>query len=83
MLFSIVLLLMVVKLIKFYKYTHDLRCILIISMGVTLAFACFSPSNFLQNTYYWLPIGMGLGILLLDNRKVTKKNESSISYLYK
>ena len=83
MLFIIVLLLMVVKLIKFYKYTHDLRCILIISMGVTLAFACFSPSNFLQNTYYWLPIGMGLGILLLDNRKVTKKNESSISYLYK
>lgn len=72
-LFSIALLLICIKLIRLYKYNHDLKCILIISVGVTFAFACFSPSNFLQNTYYWVPIGMGLGLLLLDDRNVPIK----------
>lgn len=77
-LFISALILMFVKIVKLYLSMYDLKSVLILSIGVIFIFACFAPSNFLQNTYYWIPIGMGLGILCQNNDMVSNKAQKHI-----
>lgn len=49
---------LVVKALKEKNETY----MLVIAMGVSFIFASFAPSSYLTNSYYWIPIGMALGI---------------------
>lgn len=50
---------LVVKALKEKNETY----MLVIAMGVSFIFASFAPSSYLTNSYYWIPIGMALGII--------------------
>ena len=50
---------LVVKALKEKNETY----MLVIAMGVSFIFASFAPSSYLTNSYYWIPIGMALGIV--------------------
>ena len=41
----------------------------VLSMGVCFGFASFAPSSFLNMTYYWIPIGLAVGLLILRDQK--------------
>ena len=39
----------------------------IIAMGTAFCFASFAPSSYLTNSYYWLPIGVALGLIASES----------------
>lgn len=66
MIFLLVVILMVMLLVKLfqqYSKTRAQEILLIISIGISFALACFAPSNFLLNSYYWIIIGMGIAMV--------------------
>lgn len=61
-LFAGILLYIFVKLCFNYKKTLNKQYILVISMGLVWCFASFAPSSFLKYAYYWIIIGLSLGL---------------------
>lgn len=62
-LFIVILSFLLIRLFKVYKTTKKIEYVLIISLGICFAFASFAPSSFLQNSYYWIIIGLGFGMI--------------------
>lgn len=67
MLFVAILVVILCRLImKIVKEDNKIYAV-IIAMGTAFIFASFAPSSYLTNSYYWLPIGLALGVLANGN----------------
>lgn len=75
-LFVVSMICLFLKLFKFYVFERNVQYAIILSIGVTFMFASFAPSSFLGNSYYWMPIGMGLGMIILPNVMKPKGGKS-------
>lgn len=52
-----------IELFCLMKRTDRHIPVMIMAMGICLIIACFAPSNFLGNSYYWIIFGLALGVI--------------------
>ena len=52
-----------IELFRLMKRTDRHIPVMIMAMGICLIIACFAPSNFLGNSYYWIIFGLALGVI--------------------
>lgn len=69
-----------IKLLRGYIKNLNKSYVLVLAMGTCFIFASFAPSSFLKGSYYWLIIGMALGLLFCDVKQKYEKSEK-LDYL--
>lgn len=76
LMFATALVMLMSSLILKYKKTKEARFVAVIAAGASLIIASVSPSAYLKNVYYWIPIA--LAVFLADyyeNSQVTTDNQ--------